>query len=288
MPILINSGMSESGWSGISSFLFCQRLYYLKHVISHPQVDRWPLIRGSVGHVALAHVYARKQNEQQGRDPEEFYPWETACEMAAQNLMSKGECSSEMAQRAIDLVKEIVPQYIAHWHPSKHDWWEIVGVEMPVRADVQDKAGRSYPITQRLDLVIKGKDGKVYLIDHKWTTTTAKSAVAKYSLSAQFLLMANFGRAMYGAQFGGTLVNLVGVRDGRREFSQPRLNPVPGAIQDLPLMIANVKRRLEVLAAEGDPSNYVPAFNEQICGHGMYGSCEAYEACQWNSFKGGL
>lgn len=278
---LIDAGPSSAGWSSISDFLVCERLYYLKRVspttrleatleaakLGAPSFRAQPLVRGSIGHVGLAHEYTRRAAAKAGLDPDVYYPRNEAMALCAETF---GKVGKEM----LPIASDAVDAYFEHY---KREDLNVVAIEAPVAAVLAD--GKE--ITQRLDMVIKDTDGRFWVYDHKFVADTGQKTVDRYTLSGQFLLMIHFGRMIYGAQFGGVRVNLVGVHDHKMKRASPE--PAPAALADFPSMVVELRKR--IAAKEGQPgSAYLPAFNEAIC-CGPYGHCSMFDICQWEGVR---
>lgn len=273
--ILIDAGPSPEGWSKLESFSRCERLYYLLHKADGHE-EHWKkdvLVRGSIGHVGLAHEYARRAAAKAGHDPDIYYTREEAMELSAASF---GDMGKEMHAVA----SEVVAAYFEYYDGLGEEL-DVVAVESPVRAVMQDGKG----ISQRLDLVIRDVDGRKWIYDHKLVSNPW--SVDRYTLSGQFLLMRHFGRSFYGDQFGGVRVNLLGCQKDAKKIAKGQMpftfkrsspEPAPAALASFPSMVVELRRR--IAAKDGQPGNsYLPAFNEQVCVT-AYGRCSMFEACQ--------
>lgn len=269
---LIDAGPSAEGWSSLESFSRCERLFYLAKrakvdpaVAAAPLAD--PLVRGSIGHVGLAHEYMRRACVKSGLDPEAYYSRHDAMALAAAAFDGNG-------QEMLELVEPIVDAYFKHYDGLDEDL-NVVAIESPVRAVLEDGNG----ITQRLDLVIQDTDGRYWIYDHKFVHEISWKTVDRYTLSGQFLLMRHFGRLFYGDRFGGVRVNLCGVRDGKFKRVSPEL--APDALASFPKFIVEMRKRIAEREGKGIAA-YMPAFNEQVCVT-AYGRCKFFEHCQWGN-----
>lgn len=270
--VLIDAGPSEAGWSRVESFLRCERLYFLLHKApGHEQ--HWikdVLVRGSIGHVGLAHEYARRTLQKQGKDPNYYYDRDRAMELAAEKF-------GPMGKEMLEIAQPVVEAYFKKWDATG-EVLDVIGVEYPVEATL---AG-GQKITQRLDLVWRDVNGQIYITDHKLTSTYVggQGVIDRYSLSGQFLLMQHFGRAYFGNKFGGTRINLLGCRE---PYAFKRVSPEssPAALAEFPTMIVETKKR--IVAKDGQPMTaYLPSYNEQVCVT-AYGRCSMFEVCQWGA-----
>lgn len=273
---LIDAGPSEEGWSRIGSFAHCERLYYLLH--KEPDSKRhWqkePLVRGSIGHVGLAHEYMRRWLVKHGSDPEAYYNRHDAMEISA---ASHGDMGKDMLPIAV----ETVDAYFTYYDGLREDL-NVVAVESPVAAVLGD--GRR--ITQRLDLVIQDDNSRFWILDHKLVADVDQKTVDRYTLSGQFLLMQHFGWNFYGRNFGGVLANLLRVRPEKEEgkehyrFKRRAPEPAPAALAAFPGFVVALRTRMAEREATGlGIDAYLPSFNETTCVT-AYGKCAMYERCQ--------
>jgi len=166
-PNLLDTGPSPFGWHRYETFMRCPQLYAYSHK-GPPRDDAESgraLALGSMVHVGLAHHYARMREEQHGRAPGSLYePLDAITALAAKK---NGPAWHEHAGLARDIVRGYLARYAAE-RP------EILHVEEVFALDFDGA-----PITMRVDLVWRGKDGRVYFVDHKclpgdarvWTTT---------------------------------------------------------------------------------------------------------------------
>jgi hypothetical protein len=251
----------------------CERLYYLLRVAPQARSQSAdPLVRGSIGHTGLAHEYARRAAVRAGLDPEAYYTRDEGMALVAAQF-------GEVGERLLPIAQAAVNAYFDHYD-SKKENLEVVAIEAPVAAELT--TGKR--ITQRLDLVIRDTNGRVWLYDHKFSSIdpTAQKTVDRYTLSGQFLLMQLFGQSLYGSLYGGVRVNMIGCLDGNSRFTFRRFSPepAPAALASFPRMVAARRERMAQLAAVGDPEAYLPAFSEQICVT-AYGRCPMFSQCQW-------
>jgi hypothetical protein len=276
--ILIDAGPSAEGWSSLESFARCERLYYWTRVYPRVLEERNPeaaeaaaaptsdpLVRGSIGHVGLAHEYARRAAVKAGLDPDIYYTRDEAMKIRAAREPHNG-------QEMLEVVAPVVDAYFENYDRTGENL-DVVAIESQVRAVLEDGNG----ITQRLDLVIRDIDGRYWIYDHKFVHAIDAKTVDRYTLSGQFLLMRHFGRAFYGAAFGGVRVNLCGVRD--KTFKRASPEPAPAALSAFPSFVVELRRR--IAAKKGlSKEAYLPSFNEQTCVT-AYGRCSKFEECQW-------
>lgn len=263
---VIDAGSSgEWGWHATELALRCPQLFsytYRLKVLGKSESE--PLLRGSLVHAGLAQHYRRLQEAQAGGDANE---WATADE-------GIDACAEQLGKAALAYVspaKGIVRSYLSHYATEKV---EPVAVEEVFSAKIE-----GWPYTQRLDLVTREADGRIYIWDHKCVGRIDQKTVTRYTLSGQFLGMATFGRATYGAEFGGVKLNLVSA-DGLG-FRRELVDPAPHALRTFPSSVAHARRLVDDFDASGIPLDEWPkALSEQTC-VSPYGLCPAFELCRW-------
>jgi hypothetical protein len=255
----------EWGWHATELALRCPQLFsytYRLKVLNNSTKE--PLLRGSLVHAGLAQHYRRLQETQETGDASKWASWEDGIDHCAEEL---GPAAAQYVQKA----KEILTGYLAHY------WMEQISplaVEQVFSAEID-----GYQFTQRLDMVAREKDGKIYVWDHKCVGRIDQKTVTRYTLSGQFLGMARFGAASYGADFGGVKLNLLSA-DGQT-FKRVMVEPAPHALRTFPISVAHARRLVDDLDKSNVPHDEWPkALSEQVC-VSSYGVCDAFDLCRW-------
>ena len=272
MTKFIDAGSSgEWGWHATELALRCPRLFAYTYRVNRggprPDDDRAPLLKGSLVHQGLAHYYARLRSVQKGGSADEWAPPAEAIDDCAKKL-------GKHAAQYVQIAKDTVAQYINHW---VHERLDVLNVEEVFSAEIG-----GYKFTQRLDLVVRETDGKVWIYDHKTTGRISPSVATRYTLSGQFLGMHNFGTRTFGEEFGGVKLNLVELADGKRaSFARKVPDPAPNAIKGFPLTVLHARERVEALDRSGiPPAEWPQTLSEQTCVT-AYGECAYFEKCRW-------
>lgn len=259
------------------------QLYAHHYILKLDAGDRGPLVRGSIGHVGLAHHFARRREEQRGGNAELYYTPDEAMALVAEIFGEMGAEFLPIASRAAN----------AYMRDFANERFEIVLVEEKVAATIRwpehmrvgARADAAYPITQRFDRVYKDTSGRFWVEDHKFVSKIEGKTSARYTLSGQFQLMQWFGRALYGEEFGGARVNLIEC-GGRNKSLQVTLDAAPAMLMRFPQVVCDIEERIAALAAEGrDPWEYPAQANEHVC-KTNYGLCPSFDLCRWG--KAGL
>ena len=269
--ILIDSGPSGAGWSSLESMTTCPQRYAYRHILFPDGLcNRDALVRGSIGHVGLAHLYARVKALQDGTDPEAFYTPDEAMQLVAPKW-------GEVGMRYLDLCREGVEAY-SRFYAGDAASLRVVGVEHLVETTVPTRYGPRR-FTARIDLSVSDQTGRVRVVDHKWVSDSSESKMQwRYKLSGQFLGLNCFGRMLYGDRFAGVWVNVVGV-SGEFSFKRVPIDPAWNAIRRFPRILADAFERIEELRASGrDPWDWPKAVSERTC-ITPYGRCEGYDLC---------
>jgi hypothetical protein len=263
MPVLLDSGPSPRGFHRLEAFLRCPTLYWWKYVrgVKLPTGD--PLVRGTIGHVGLAHYYGKIGLTQRGEDPDYLHTVDIAMQLVANKHGDQG-------QKCHSIVRPLVWRHNALF---AHDAvrYEIVGVEKLLETSFE-----GYRYTARADLIVKDKQGLVWILDHKIVGRIEDRVFKRYAASGQFHGLAHLGRRLYGDQFGGCLMNVIGV-DGKIERRAPE--PAPWLYSRWPSVVAQTEREIERLTPL--PIEEWPAASSEVICVTPYGLCDFFDACRW-------
>jgi hypothetical protein len=258
--ILIDAGPSPFGWSRISDFFRCERLYQLKRDRPRENATDGPLARGSTGHVGLAHRYKRLQLVQQGQDPDVYLdPAE-----AMRTYIEKNKILGSAWQPAVEAVLRHTPIEGTVMHVE-----EVFGAQVDYGGAAPKR------LTSRFDLVM-AREGKVWIVDHKTTFKHDPGITDRYRLSGQFLLAGLIGRGTWGAAFGGVYIHALAMIPPYQSALY-LLEPTPGAFASFPAAVKEALRRIERCEETGI---WLPAFHETVC-RTAYALCSEAETCAW-------
>lgn len=289
-PSLIDTGPSPRGFHRLEAYLTCPMRFYWKRLDSRraeeraaaggaPITDGWvartPLIRGTLGHVLLAHHYARAVSVAKGKDPELFYAPTDAAAIVARRYGDLG----------MSLLVDAIRGYESHRRAYVVERFEVIGIERLMQTHFGP-----YLYTARADLVVRIREtGKVWIVDHKFVGRIADVTFSRYTLSGQFLGLHHLGAREFGKEFGGVLVNVVGCDDMKCERRAPQ--PAPYALARYPDTVICAEEEIaerilaeEVLTSDGrDGSIAWPmAVSEYACVT-PYGKCDFTDRCRWGT-----
>lgn len=292
--ILLDTGPSKAGAHRIQSVLTCATLYALTKkrnrstgltVIPGDGDRHEPLVRGTVGHVGLAHHYARMGCEQNGLDPETYYTPEEAIALV-------GPKHGEYGEKWARLMPAIYHRYAATYAVEQ---MKVRYVEFPceVQVPVPDEMRRrdpshpaSYLFTQRWDLVLEDKAGRYWIYDHKFVSKVEDKTFQRYGLAMQFVSMAWLAPRVFGERFAGIRLNVIGVGSGTEpdvvRFTRAAPPVAPDAVRRFPATLAHAERLIRDVEALEDPMDAPRTFSETVC-YTMYGACDGFEACRYGA-----
>lgn len=276
---LIDTGRSSNGFSTIGSMLYCPR----KHAFdlesraagADGQRHASATDRGTLVHVALAHHYITKVA---GENPADWYPWRDALLQTRE-----GKQFEEEEPQFMVYLRNLMGSYFTFYEDVDRDDWEILHVEREYRARIG-----GHPIGRRIDLVARHRGtGKIWFWDHKTSSGTLNDLEMRYLLSGDMLLSRLLGKAQYGEEFGGILINKIRVYQKivNPQFDRVELPPVAEAtLQSFrdSLIRAYEQRELLKLRPDGTPRPAVEwpgAHNELVC-LTRYGLCPYFFRCQ--------
>lgn len=318
-PILIDTGKSTTGWSFWGPAFTCDFLWFLINVRGERFASADALTQGSMGHVILAHYYARHAAAHGGlnyegvevNDPDFFLLPETAVREWAR----RAEAVGTEAHCFLANTFTVFNNYRRR-EPVISD--QVVGVEMLakltvgydrkgefglwtddnlVEASLLDcpgledspvpalRHGQPITMTKRFDLVMKHvADGRTYIWDHKVTGGgVSKKRAEQYSMDGQFAVNRIAGRQMFD-DFGGVVLNLVQRRDPYT-VSRQHVPATPWRDAQLARQVYSkahnlAQQLLGHLEGRVLDGDWELTQSELACYH-RYGKCGAFETCQY-------
>jgi hypothetical protein len=270
---LLDTGPSERGWHRLERFLTCALRFYWRDVAKVEMPPGDALVRGSIGHVGLAHWYAQEALRRRGQSDEAdtFYSPHEAMARVAAKFGDTGEEMLPIALRAVD-------RYTSTWG-TDFDRWTVIGIEKGLRTEF----GEGALYTARADLIVRDANGKVWIVDHKFVGRIEDKVFQRYAMSGQFLGLHHLGVRTFGNTFGGLLINAVGCNDGQMIRRSPE--PAPWALARFPRLVVDTERRISELQGLGDVNAWPMAVSETSC-FTPYGKCDHFNRCRWGP-KGG-
>lgn len=276
--ILIDTGPSDRGFHRLEAYLRCPMLAawgYGQGRAEGPN-SRFPpgppLVRGSIGHAGLAHVYAIQRATQLGEDPARYYRPLEAMELVAGQFGELGESMLPIAARAVRL-------YCEHFASER---WKIISVE-----EQEETSFLGYRYTARVDLQYSDRSGKIWYMDHKFVNKVEAKVLRRYVLSGQVLGLIHLGARKHGSNFGGVQLNLVGcaVPGFLRYVPEPApwmLERFPGVVMRAEQGIQDLERMIGPGGIDA-PLEPLPASPSEHTCMTSYGECPAFAWCQWGS-----
>lgn len=254
--------------------------------------SRDALVAGSMVHLGVAHHYARRGATQpQGvvangelyYDPSVFYDPHDALDLYA----AKPGPNAEVAAKHLGMVHDIIREYRKQ---RAGETLKVVAVETVAWgrfASPQDPSAIGVPLGEhrydqsgRFDLVFEDSKGTVFICDTK-TASRISDQADVYSRDGQFLLYSHMGQQLWGARFGGIILNLIQKAPYRN--TRPTLLPVPGRLANFPRDVRYAEDQLARLEAQGLPAWEWPAVPAEFTCHHRYGACDVAELCDWGT-----
>ena len=267
----LDTGPSRAGWHRLANVLRCPRYYAFNKERELPPTDA--LVRGTLMHVALAHHYANIQCAQQDEEPSYLTPENAVAHCVAL-------ANSPLYDKWHDRTIEVYHQYTAMYPlPS----WHILSVEKEVGTRVldphMDNTERAYDYTARIDLIVEHHD-KVYFVDHKTSFAILHRTHNKYALSGQFLGQQMIGREMYGDQFGGVILNLIGWND-KKPVSSFKRKVLPYAEKSVARFPETVRLAERMIGQFSGRSAFDwPGSHQEHSCQTTFGECRFFQTCK--------
>tara|TARA_R110000796_G_scaffold221006_1_gene337066 strand:+ start:2014 stop:2880 length:867 start_codon:yes stop_codon:yes gene_type:complete len=279
---LIDRGPSRKGWHWHQTFMVCPRLWALHYLEpdkeKEPRKMSDPLVRGTLVHCGLAHVYKRLQLVAQGLEPDEYMrPYSAIRALAKKETAASGDpIWEDWSERC----QSIITHYNLTWGDDTD--WEILNVEDEIEVYIED-AGRKHQYTQRPDMVARRRsDGKVYIWDHKCVATLHRSG-ARRQLSGQFLGYRVLGQSIWGEEFGGVMLNLVSFdnKTGKVSTRREYVKAAPFGDQHFTRTIKWVNRAIEMFKKTDLPAAEWPGAHTEYACWRYNTPCEMAHVCNY-------
>ena len=283
---LIDTGPSPRGFHRLEAFLTCPMRYYWDRQLRQaaeatPEVGEGPkadpLVRGTLGHVLMAHHYVHQFMRSAGIDPttagDRYYTPTEAAEIVAARYGEQGERLLPAALRGFE----------AHNRANAVERFEVIGIEKLLETWFSSPGApdpRGWWYTARADLIVRMLDtGKVWIIDHKYVGRIPDDSVfRRYTLSGQFLGLYHLGNRTYGADFAGIMLNVVAC-DSTNRCLRRSVDPAPWALERFPETVAQAESRIRDL--EDRPVTAWPMAVSELACFTPYGPCAHFERCRW-------
>lgn len=318
MKLLIDPGPSEAGWHRIQSVMKCPTLYQLSRTTPWPSTE--PLVKGSLVHVGLAHLYKQKQLRDKGKNWGKYYDPHEAIAVAALN--GHAESDSDLWMELAPVAQRTLREYVEYWAAGgeldKH--WKVLSVERELRCHVTDverweheddvgghlwseaektagvyTLGRQsegsfhipfkparYLYTQRADLIVQHrKTGKVFIVDHKTASRPIPDVMRRHAMTGQFLGYRMFGSLHYKDSFGGVMVNAIRVLDEGTVLKKPQFKrPILERVIDSHTKLKTTIIHAERLIREYSGKDTWPHALQETACW-AYGGCPMHDVCQY-------
>jgi len=203
-----------------------------------------------------------------------------------------GQVALEMASEQNDprwleyaeMVNQVVAEYADHYE-GEH--WKVLHVEEELKSMVYDEVrDEKYLYTQRPDLIVEDKHGKIWIVDHKSTFRIAPKTIKRYTLSGQFLGYRLLGRGYFKDRFAGVVLNMIQLPPKGQicgaSFQRPNLEAAPCADKDHKQTLLYAERIIRDHQHLTNPMDWPAVHHETAC-MTPYGPCPFHDICQWGN-----
>ena len=279
-PLVISTGPSPRGWHRLQMAAECLQRYAWGYEAG-PRKDiskKPPLAIGSLIHLALAQYYSRIQQEQEGKNPNEFMEPVEAVRLVAE---------VQGNQKHVPNVVETFSSYAqCYWQDINER--RIVAVESLFDGTL-DSGAESYRLTGRVDLMFEDLGGRLWAEDHKSTGRLTKRHKEYFAVSGQMLGYEHLCRQKY-PELAGFKINLIQHGGSTNpKFERLTLPRRPALEAQFVERAIDIERAIARMKAEGRPVDEWPkAMSELTCYH-RYGACDYIDQCRFgpNASKAG-
>lgn len=289
---LIDSGRSAFGWSTIGLAFKCLQKYAWVVLLSAARENRAPLVRGSLGHVGMAHIWETWRLRQQ-KLPVDVYPWQDAMRQWCERHPDEGGFTflDEMVETVrawlaqnpeppgrILAVEWVIEGVVGKGHRGIRLYRETDPVEFPT------VGGSRVKISRRLDGLVEERwqgQSRIVIWDHKFRSMKFGDTTIQreYEADEQFSASREILRA-WGIE---APVRINAVRVGAGKYSATPLLADASYLDErfawrLWHKWDEIHRWLNV-----DPTWWPNSGDEQVC-RGRYGDCAAKELCMFGRY----
>ena len=235
----------------------------------------WALIRGTYVHTGLAHHYAIRRAQQQGKKLDIYSPIDSV--RALHNYDCEADpYNSDIYSEALKVTEKTVTAYMAKYAFERA---KVIVVEEVFTLYLGEAQA---PYTFRLDLGLQDAEGKVWMTDHKTTSRKLRDHGKIYGISTQFQAYAVGGQSVYGHNYGGILVNMLEIPENNEpiKFDRPKTPSVPGFLAEFPFRIERLYKSLLALVRSGLPVQRWPRRTGYSSCFAYRRACPYYETCR--------
>lgn len=243
----VDAGQSSAGWHRLQLFIECPRKFGYKEIIGLlPMIQSSPLALGSATHEGLAAHYLGRPFEEGLKDAPKRWAYK------------------------VPIARSILQAYVKHY---LREPFEVIDVERELIVRINKRK-----FTRRVDLIFL-QQGKIYIMDHK-TAGQPKSRFASAQHEAALFTQDLVGRAVipgiYGKEFGGVVLNVIGSGEPFEFIRRPLLFP-PEIIKNAVTSLDYWLSQSESLIQSGmSPWEYPQSWSCQ----GRYSRCDFWSLCK--------
>ncbi|MHA1225185.1 MAG: PD-(D/E)XK nuclease family protein [Candidatus Hodarchaeales archaeon] len=220
-------------WSEIQTWSTCRQKWFWAYDVGivPKKIERAPSV-GSCGHVAIAAVL-------RGEDWMQAVDGWLKRELNRRPLFDE---EKEEIQAIADLIRNIIPRYLDHYHDDFKPVLVEHGFEIPIR-------GIKIRLIGYWDAVVQGKDGHLWLLEHKFPQT-------KFRTEEQLDLDGQIGTYQYAAhRLGFSIVGTIYNQILSRLPAVPKINK-DGSVSKATIYTDWQTYRNFIIEQGLDPSDY--------------------------------
>jgi len=227
-----NTGRSTRGWSYYGKWSECHRAWAFDNL--YPPAKNTPThARGASLGTFVHALMARHYLIEMG------VPQPTVDEVVEAN---REGMSDEDVRLGLSRYREYVANFSTDdWTPVQVEEELMIGIVRDRPLGTGPRSVRVVPAhspgsvlyTSRLDLVVIDATGRIWIVDHKTAARVYPGSGKDYSMSGQVHGFYHLGRAHFGEQFAGVIINFIQTHAGTK-FVRKEPFAAPQMVQDHP------------------------------------------------------
>jgi hypothetical protein len=161
------------------------------------------------------------------------------------------------------------------------EWWSLDETKIevtPLNMPDHREHGRPITLTRRIDLVTRDASGRYYIWDHKHqASVNGKTSASAYAIDGGFAAFRIMGKQLYGAAFGGLVLNLISTTQVGKVVRET-VPATPHRDGHFAKWLWWAEHQIAQLDLTVDHWEWPKAQNELSC-YGRYGPCAGIELC---------
>lgn len=220
----------------------CKGAWFLKYVLQQrSKTTKSPMVMGGIVHDVLAEYY-EPTTEEGDRD----------LQLLVDILKDvyKERLTIDLKDSNLKVWKTVYTMIAGYWNRWSGRDWTMLDTEVNFKVGIFLKNRLVGFIHGRLDGSVILKDSKVWIVDHK---TSKQFKTAHFPVDPQIDLYCLAGSKLFGASFGGLIINYIRSKKSQRSPNFQRI-PVVRSSKELALIEYNTALKLLAMGSS-DPSH---------------------------------